>query len=92
MKELENILNENNNAIWFVATPELIKDFQNLPQFISCRLDVYDNITCDEKELKIIPIKENTKFVGKTYLHSIMKIPALGYITICGVFDGYTDK
>ena len=91
---LKEILNKNNNSILFKLRPELIEDFRDLPEFTNSRLDVYNNIICDENDLKIVILKDDTIFVGNAYLHSIMcffPTHPTTFISVCGVFDAYTN-
>lgn len=77
---------------------------QQLPQFKSCRLDYFDDITCDKADLTPVILTEDMEFIGKGYIFKISQTPvmferlennefkAFTYLIITGIFDAIDTK
>ncbi len=101
MEEFKEILTDGE---WCVKNNSDLYKVQELPQFKNCRLDYFDDISCDKVDLKSFILTEDMEFVGKGFIFRISQTPvmydrlennefrAFTYLIITGIFDAIDTK
>lgn len=89
------------NQLEIIIDDDHIQLLENIFLFENSRLDVYNSIICDSRDLETIILREGMMFLGKVYLYKINKSFLMSdslnkdktyrYISVYGIFDAFTQ-